>query len=144
MIGSTHSRRRRKHDLDNPREYAHMRAELDSHADTCCFGSAAKLVYDTGSVVPVEGYKPSGSQHKVKIVCAAIAYDCPSTNHTYVLFFHQSLWIPEIKQHLLSTFQMRDNNVIVNDIPHQHTPRSQWTNSTHSIQVIEPPMTIPL
>ena len=122
-----------------------MRAELDSHADAVCLGSGARLVYDTGDSVSVEGYKPNNcSDDRVPIVCGAIAYDCPTTQQTYVLFFPQALWIPEMPQHLLSTFQLRDNNVIINDIPLQHLPRSKWDETAHTIQAGDPPVTIPL
>ncbi len=118
---------------------------MDSHADTVCLGSGARLVCDTGDSVSVEGYKPNNcSDDRVPIVCGAIAYDCPTTQQTYVLFFPQALWIPEMPQHLLSTFQLRDNNVIINDIPLQHLPKSKWDDTAHTIQAGDPPVTIPL
>ena len=37
--------------------------ELDSHADTCCIGSGALVIYDCDQPVQVHGYDPSlGSQ----------------------------------------------------------------------------------
>ena len=43
--------------------------ELDSHADTCAFGSHCLVVNDTGTQVSVDGFTSAvGSVSKVKVV----------------------------------------------------------------------------
>ena len=73
------------------------KAELDSHADTCSFGSQAYIVEDTGQTISVSGFLSSlGTVKHVPIVTAAIAYDDPITYQTFILFFHQSLYFKKM------------------------------------------------
>lgn len=53
----------------------------------------------------------------VRIVTAAVAYDCPSTFTTFVLFFPQSLYLPGMNHNLICPDQLRDFGIVVNDIP---------------------------
>ena len=94
-----------------------MYCELDSHADTCSFGPDAYLVQDTGQTISVTGFLENlGTVNNVRIVTAAVAYDCPDTSQTYILFFqHQALYFPKLDKHLICPAQLRSNNVIVND-----------------------------
>ncbi len=66
---------------------------------------------------------------KVPIVTVALAYDCPVTMTTYVLFFPQALYIKELDHHLLSTAQLRHNQIVVNETPLLHLP-NQGTKET--------------
>jgi len=110
------------------------RAELDSHADTCCFGPNAFIVHDTEQTISVEPFdKTLGTINNVKIVTAAVAYDCPATYQTYVLFFPQSLYFPTLQKHLLCPNQMRMNDVVVNDVPLIHLQPEQRHYHSHSI-----------
>ena len=124
-----------------------MHCELDSHADTCSFGPNAYLVQDTGQTISVTGFLENlGTVRNVRIVTAAVAYDCPDTSHTYILFFHQALYFPKLDKHLICPAQLRANNVIVNDTPIIHLPYDQRTPESHSI-ITSPPhpnMHIPL
>ena len=110
------------------------RAELDSNADTCTFGKGAWVVHDTGQTVSVDPFLDSlGSVNQVKVITAAVAYDDPTTYQTYILFFHQSLYIPKLKRHLLCPNQMRTHGVTINDTALIHTPPQQRHKHTHSI-----------
>ena len=130
---------------DNNDELQHTRLELDSHTDTCVFGQGCFVVHDTGQTVAVEPYDKSlGRITGIPIVTAAVAYDCPITLHTYILFFHQSLYISSMLHHLVSPFQMRDFGVIIHETPLQHTPTDKQHPTTHSIITDHPPMHIPL
>ena len=52
------------------------------------------MVQDTGAYVNVDGFTTSlGTVKKVAICTMAVAYDCPYTLSTYILFFHQALYI---------------------------------------------------
>ena len=65
------------------------KAELDSHADTCCLGEHCLVIHDTEQLVSVKPFDKKLGSQQVKIVTAAVAYDCPDTRNVFVLFFHQ-------------------------------------------------------
>jgi hypothetical protein len=94
--------------------YSH--AELDSHADTCAFGESAFIVQDTLLSASVSPFLRSlGSIADVRIVTAAIAYDCPDTFTTFILHFPQSLYIPDLENPLISPNQQQAHGIVVND-----------------------------
>jgi len=68
-------------------EHEHVRAELDTHADTCVFGHCCLIVNDTGDTVSVEGFDKSMTVNEIPVVTAVIAYDCPATFETYLTYF---------------------------------------------------------
>jgi hypothetical protein len=113
---------------------------LDSHADTCSFGDDCVIVSLTGDVVNVSGFTDAiGEMAKIPIATVALAFDCPNTGHTFILFFNQALHVSGMKAHLLSTFQMRDHQVTINDVALQHLPPKQRYPEAHSIIVEETP-----
>lgn len=121
------------------------RAELDSHCDTCSFGHDAVLVYDTGQRVAVDGFIGSlGSVTQVPVGTVAVAYDCPSSLQTYVLYFHQAMYFKDMTRHLLCPAQMRHNQVVVNEVPLLHLAPEDRHALSHSIVFQEPPLHIPL
>ncbi len=68
------------------------RCELDTHADTCAFGGNSFIVSETSQAVSVAGFHPDMKEiQNVRVVTAAVAYDCPITFTTFVLFFPQAL-----------------------------------------------------
>ena len=102
-------------------------------------GENCLVVHDTEQTISVEPFdKTLGSHLKVPIVTAAVAYDCPTTLNTYILFFHQALHIPNLKKHLLCPNQLRHNQVIVNDTPLLYLQPSQRDHTQHSL-LFEPP-----
>lgn len=74
-----------------------------------------------------------GELNGIKIVTVAVAYDCPESFVTYILFFPQSLYFPTMDRNLLCPDQMRHFGVIVNDIPLLRVPPHQRTKEHHSI-----------
>ena len=130
---------------DPPYEHAHTRMELDSHADTTALGRVCYVMNDNGRTVTVEGFGESiGSLDDVKIVTAAVAYDCPSTFKTYILIFHEALYIPEMETHLVNPFQVRARGLAVNEIPLQQIPVEERTMESHSILERESGLHIPM
>ena len=102
-------------------------------------GENCLVVHDTEQTISVEPFdKTLGSHLNVPIVTAAVAYDCPTTLNTYILFFHQALHIPNLKKHLLCPNQLRHNQVIVNDTPLLYLQPSQRDHTQHSL-LFEPP-----
>ncbi len=115
-------------------EHEFARLELDSHADTCAFGKTCLVLGDTGRTVDVGGFEESiGSVMDVKIVHAAVAYDCPIVFRTYLLIFHEVLYFPDMEDHLGNPCQMRDQGIVVNDVPLQHMPVEERVQHSHSI-----------
>jgi hypothetical protein len=117
-----------------PDEYQVHRTELDSHADTSACGESSLMVEDSGTYVTVGGFDKSlGSLHKVPICTLAIAYDRPKAFITYVLFLHQSLYIKGMTTNLLSTFQLREGDVTVHEVPLQQLEPEDCHPLAHSM-----------
>ena len=53
--------------------------ELDSHADTCCVGKEALVIYDYDLPVTVSGYDPQLGSRYFKTVSAVLEYTHPLT-----------------------------------------------------------------
>ena len=117
----------------------HTTAELDSHADTCTFGQGARIVRETGHTISVDGFNEGvGTLKNIPIVTAAVAYDDPNSQVTYILFYHQSLYIKSLKKHLLCPEQMRRNQVEVNLTPLTHIQEPDRRHTDHSIIYTDP------
>ncbi|KAI2488761.1 hypothetical protein MHU86_25815 [Fragilaria crotonensis] len=130
-----HSRAKRKSPLRSPR------------SDACAVGSNCLVVHDYDRPINVSGYNPSGSVAKdLKTVSAALAYDDPISGETVILMVHQAIHIPDIAHNLLSTMQLRLNDVIVNDVPRFLTDTVH--DLTHSLAIptdaTDVPYVIPL
>ena len=82
--------------------------------------------------------------NEVKIATVAVAYDCPTTFKTYILFHHQSLFIPSLDIHLVNPFQLRAHGIIINEIPLIHIDPNHRQPDCHSILVDDPKLQIPL
>jgi hypothetical protein len=83
--------------------------ELDSHADTCCIGNNALVLYYHNRTVSVSPFLESlGKANDIPIVTAAIAYDDPIRAQTYIIIVHQALYFGDRLQHnLINPFQCR-------------------------------------
>ena len=107
---------------------------MDSNADTCVFGDNSILIYDTCQTTSVEPFDASlGTIREVKIGTAAVAYDDPGTYQTYILFFHQALYIPKLKRNLICPDQLRDIGTTVNLTPLKRIPADKRTQEDHSL-----------
>jgi len=127
--------------ISDPSEQPYTRADLDSHADTCCAGSDAVIIALTGRTVSV---RPYSDEYKalpgIPIATAALAWDDPKTGQTYCLILNECLYLGKHLRHsLLNPNQLRANGVRVDDVPRQFSP-----TSTHSIFVQADGLTIPL
>ena len=63
---------------------------------------------------------------------------------TYLLIFHQAIYVPDMPNNLICPFQLRAWGIDVNDIPLIHIPAHKRTENDHSIITYEPPLQIPL
>ena len=141
-------RRKRKQSLnpgDPPYEHEHARMELDSHADTTALGKGCVVLQDTGRTVTVEGFDGSiGSMKNVPIVTAAVAYDCLSTFKTFVLIFHEALFVPNLEPNLINPYQLRHQGITVNDVPLSQLEPPDRNMESHSVLSKEEGLHIPL
>ena len=148
MCAATSRKRKRKQSLDPgdpPYEHPHARMELDSHADTTALGSCCVVLQDTGKTVTVEGFgEDVGSVDDVSIITGAVAFDCADTTKTFILIYHQSLYIPSMTTHLVNQYQVRAQGIVVNDVPLSLLPTEQQTKDSHSIISEEDGLHIPL
>jgi hypothetical protein len=86
--------------------------------------------------VNVDGFVATiGSVKKVPICTMAVAYNCPFTFNTYILFFPQPLYIKGMATNLISPFQLRSFGITVNDVPLQHLELDERSTTQHNIQV---------
>jgi hypothetical protein len=117
------------------------RAELDSHADTCCAGiNTVPFSYseETVTVSPfLDAYTPL---KKVKIASVVTAYDDPITGDTLFLVIHETLYFGDrLPQTLLNPNQLRYHGNKVHDVPKQFDPDSQ-----HAIEIPSRNLVLPL
>eukprot|EP00957_Ditylum_brightwellii_P181089 13794795-Ditylum_brightwellii.AAC.1 len=61
------------------------RIELDSHTNMPCMGRDTLVVSDTGGVMEVNSSTPDYDAMKVRLVDAALKYDVPHIDKTYIL-----------------------------------------------------------
>ena len=110
--------------------------ELDSHADTCCIGNGALVLYDYDLPVQVQGYDPSLGAQTFRTISAALGYTCPKTGRTYHLVINQAIEIPHMNHHLLCPMQCRVNDIMIDETPKflAKTP----TPETHAIVAHDP------
>ena len=93
----------------------------------------------------MQGFDGSiGSMKNVPIVTAAVAYDCQSTYKTYILIFHEALYVPELEPNLINPYQLRHQGIIVNDVPLTQLAPSLRNLDAHSIIAKEESLHIPL
>ncbi|MGH7954921.1 MAG: hypothetical protein ACREOZ_03080 [Gloeomargaritales cyanobacterium] len=119
------------------------RTELDTHADTGCAGSTARIIEYTGKTCDVAPFSDQYESMKdIPIVKAGTAYDDPRTGVTYILIMSQALYFGlKLTHSLLCPNQLRTNGVVVDDVPcHPSNDR----NSTHSIYFPREDYRIPL
>ena len=83
--------------------------ESDSNADTCCLGTNFTILSMTHRTADVYPYDSSYSPiENVPIVSGATAFDCPYSNNTYILVFHESLYYgPKLDHSLINPNQLR-------------------------------------
>jgi hypothetical protein len=80
----------------------------------------------------------------VPIVTVAVAYDCSTTGHTFILIFHQALHVPTMTKHLINPFQLCNYGIKINGTPLMHLTPDQRTPEMHSILEDDPLLHIPL
>ena len=101
------------------------RTEIDSHSNMTVIGHHSRIIHDTGKTAQVSPFTNTyEALQSVPIVDAAIAYDCPFTDQTFILVCTNALSIPTMSHNLIPPFILREAGVTVNDVPkiQVHTP----------------------
>ena len=96
------------------------RSEIDSHANTCCFGANFTPLYFTGLVVC--GASPFSDEYdsmsNVEVCATAKAWDNPIMGHASVLEFYQGLWFgSKLPNSLINPTQCRLFGISLCDDP---------------------------
>ena len=106
-------------------------------------GKECFIFESTGKTCNVEPFSAElGVASNVPIVDAALAYDCPFTNETYILIIRNALHIASMNHNLIPPFIMREGGVTVNDIPKMHCVDP--TIEDHCISFKDTDLRIPL
>ena len=71
--------------------------ELDSHANILAVERHVYILNSSGRTAHVSPFTPEyESRKEVLIIDAAVAYDCPITDKSFILFLHNALSVPSI------------------------------------------------
>ena len=111
------------------------KTELDSHANMIILGRHCFIISRSGKVIDVSTFaEAAGGLSQVPIVDAAIAYDCPRSEKTYILIVRNALYVESMEENLVPPFILREAGLIVNECPKQHRPFGEATEDDHTIQ----------
>ena len=110
--------------------------ELDTHADTTVLGRGCLIIQDFNRVVSVSGWNAAAGSTECPTVTGVVAYDHPYTGITYMLVWHQAIYLATMENHLVCPMQCRVNGVVVNDTPKIFVENP--TDQSHAIVVRDP------
>ena len=112
------------------------RMELDTHADTTVLGKNCLLIQDFGKSVSVSGWNASAGSTECPTVTGVVAYDHPYTGVTYMLIWHQAIYLDTMDNHLICPMQCRVHGVVIHDTPKIFV--KDPTDHSHAIVVSDP------
>ena len=118
------------------------RTELDSHANMPVIGKNSYILAESGKQVDVAPFTPDYRPMTVKIVDAAVRYDCPFTGKGYILVIRDGLYVPSMSNNLIPPFMMREAGIKVKDTP--KIQEEDPTEDDHAITFIDTGFRIPL
>ena len=104
-------------------------------------GKGAHVEY-TRRTVDVNAFSPKYETSQPPIVDAVIQYDCNYSGQYYLLYIRNALYVPEMNNHLIPPFIMREAGINVNDTSKIHVKNPG--KSDHSIDFPETNFRIPL
>ena len=92
------------------------KSELDLHTNMIVLGNNCFVLEWYGKSFAVNPLNYCLESFKdVSIIDAAISYYCPYSPECYILIFQNALYLPDMKDNLLSPFIMREIGATVND-----------------------------
>ncbi len=121
--------------------------ELDTHADTTVLGRNCLIIQDFDRSVSVSGWNAAVGTTECRTISGVVAYDHPYTGQTYMLIFHQAIYLGTMDNHLICPMQCRVHGVTINDTPKLFVKNPD--NHSHAIIVgdmedPDEPLVIPL
>ena len=96
-----------------------FKMELDSHANMPVVGKGAHVEF-TGNTADVKAFSPQFETAQIPIVDAVVQYDCQHSGQSYLLMIRNALYVPEMNNHLIPPFIMREAGIKVYDVPKIH------------------------
>ena len=78
---------------------------VDAHADTTVLGKSCLLIQDFNKNVSVLGWNASVGSTECPTVTGVVAYDHPYTGITYMLVWHQAIYLDTMENHLIFPMQ---------------------------------------
>eukprot|EP00957_Ditylum_brightwellii_P192635 14667407-Ditylum_brightwellii.AAC.1 len=78
------------------------------------------MVPDTGRVMDVNLFTPDYDAMNIRLVNAALNYDCPLTDKTYILLLRSALHVLSMNHNLIPPFVLRETGIMVKDIHKIH------------------------
>eukprot|EP00966_Prymnesium_polylepis_P332253 7387765-Prymnesium_polylepis.1 len=74
-------------------------------------GRDALVVSDTGRVIEINPFTPNYDAIKVKLVDAALKYNCPNEDKSYILLVRNALHVPSMDHNLIPPFMLREAGI---------------------------------
>eukprot|EP00957_Ditylum_brightwellii_P171211 13033406-Ditylum_brightwellii.AAC.1 len=71
-------------------------------------GRHAYVISDTGRITDVSPFTPDYNSIKIKVVDAAIQYNCPYNGMSHSLVVRNALYVPSMKNNLILPFIMQE------------------------------------
>ena len=90
-------------------------SQLDSHANMIVFGKYCFIISKSWKEAIVNAFIDQVGTITVPIIAAAVAYDCPWYQTTYILIARNILSVPSMEHKLIPYFILRGAGITVND-----------------------------
>ena len=117
--------------------------ELDSHTKMIVTGAQGMIIQKTGRYVDVNAFfSDVGTMSRVRIVDAAIAYNCPFSGQTILMVARNALYVKIIDHNTVPPFIISEAGLQVDNQAKIHTPQPSKEN--HSVYCKEINLRIPL
>jgi hypothetical protein len=126
----------------DPQNDENARTELDSHANIPVVGRNAYVISDMGKVTDVSPFTPDYKSMQIKVVDAAVQYDCPYTGTSYISVLRNAFHVPLMRHNLLPPLILQQAGLNVKEVPKIHV--NEPTIADHSITFPKTGFRIPL
>ena len=110
--------------------------ELDTHAGTTVLGKNCLLIQDFGKTVSVLGWNASAGSTECPTVAGVVAYNHLHTGVTYMLIWHQAIYLDTMDNYLICLMQCRVQGVTIHDMPKIFVKNP--TEHSHAIVISDP------
>eukprot|EP00957_Ditylum_brightwellii_P171068 13023197-Ditylum_brightwellii.AAC.1 len=80
-----------------------------------CMGRDALVVSDTGRVMELNPFTPDYDVMNMKLVDAALKYECPHEDKSYIQLVRNALHVPSIDHNMIPPFVLREAGIMMNE-----------------------------